>query len=62
MGLKLNNMSKIVTGRDAAKLLGISYPYFRQLVQLGKIPVYLKIGKRNRFREEDIIEKLRTND
>jgi len=54
-------MSKIITGRDAAKILGISYPYFRQLVQLGKIPVYLKIGKRNRFKEEDIIEKLRQN-
>ena len=52
-------MSKIITGRDAAKLLGISYPYFRQLVQLGKIPVYFKIGKRNRFKEEAIIEFLK---
>ena len=48
----------MMTTKEVAVYLGYSYSRMRQLICLGQVPPYMKIGNAVRFRQSDIDEWL----
>lgn len=49
-----------VSAKQVAGIIGYSRQYFHNLVKAGKGPTPYKIGKRYRFRKQEVIEWLET--